>query len=335
MTEFVHFPVRVSAPSKLMLLGEHAVVHARPCLVTAMDARLHMTLTLAAPGDDTFTLAAPDVGVDRVQGRLADAFAGGQALARGTRFVESALAVFREAYGLSRGVVIETRSDFSSQYGLGSSSATVACALFGLAQVYGVEIAPLRLFELGLDAIFRVQKTGSGFDLAAAIYGGTLFYDNGTPRQIVPLDAPALPLVVGYSGIKADTSTYVNRVRERLIAWPAAMNGIFDAMAQLARDGRAAVEQGNWARLGELMDMQHGLAHALGVDVAQTAALVFAARDAGAYGAKLSGAGGGDCMIALVPEDRRAAVEAALEAAGGEVVRITPGAPGVRREEER
>ncbi|HML21806.1 MAG TPA: mevalonate kinase [Aggregatilinea sp.] len=334
MSEFATTPVHVSAPSKLMLLGEHAVVHHRPCLVTAMDARLHMTLTLAAPGDETFTISAPDVGVERVQGRLAEAFAGGEGLARGTRFIESALAVFREAYGLPRGVAIETHSDFSSQYGLGSSSATVASALFGLAQVYGVTIEPLRLFELGFDAIHRVQHTGSGFDLAAAIYGGTLFYDNGTPRQIVPLDAPPLPLVVGYSGIKADTSTYVRRVGERLAAWPAAMEGIFDVMAQLARDGRAAVEGGDWARLGEVMDMQHGLAHALGVDVAETAALVFAARNAGAYGAKLSGAGGGDCMIALVPEDRRAAVEAALEAAGGEVVRIAPGAPGVRREGE-
>jgi mevalonate kinase len=177
-----------------------------------------------------------------------------------------------------------------------------------------------------------VQQTGSGFDLAAAIYGGTLFYDNSEPRRITPLDVPDLPLAVAYSGVKADTPTYVRRVNDLLAAWPGAMNGIFDTMAHLVQEGRVMLENMQWERLGQLMDMQHGLMHAIGVDTLATAALVFRAREAGAYGAKLSGAGGGDCIIALVPERRQATVEAALEAAGGEIVRIRPNAPGVRLE---
>ncbi len=315
-----------------MLLGEHAVVYGRPCLVTAMDSRLHMTLNLAEPPDTTFHIHAPDVGIEHVAGRIADAFAGGQAQAHGTRFIESSLAVFRERFGLDRGVRIETRSDFLSTLGLGSSSATVACTLFGLATLVDLDISPRDLFDIGLEAIFRVQKTGSGFDLASAIYGGTLFYDTREPRQIVPLDPPDLPLVVAYTGIKADTPTYVSRVRDRAAAWPVVTNLIFDAMAQLVYDGRAALEQAHWAHLGALMDMQHGLAHALGVDTERTAALVFHARQAGAYGAKLSGAGGGDCVIALAPPDRRSNVSAALKAAGGLIVTATPNAPGVRAE---
>lgn len=322
----------MSAPGKLMLLGEHAVVHGRPCLVTAVETRLHMSVTPS--GDDMFTINAPDVDVEHVQGHIAHAFAGGQALARGTRFIESALAVFREQFGLAQGVRIETRSDFSSRLGLGSSSATVACTLFGLAQVFGVKISPPRLFELGLDAIFRVQQTGSGFDLAAAIYGGTLFYDNGQPRRIEPLDLPALPLIVAYTGVKADTPAYVRRVGDRLTRWPAAMNGIFDVMARLVLEGRSALERHDWPAFGQLMDMQHGLAHALGVDTPETVALVFAARQAGAYGAKLSGAGGGDCIIVLAPDESRTRIEAALETAGGQIVRVSPQAEGVRREGE-
>ena len=326
MTENIH----VSAPAKLMLLGEHAVVHHRPCLVTAIDARLHMTLT--PTGDDSFRIDAPDVGVEGLTGHITDAFKDGQALAQGTRFIESALAEYRERYGVGRGLHISTRSDFSSQFGLGSSSATVACALFGLAHLNGHTIPPRDLFDLGLDAIRQVQHTGSGFDLAAAIYGGTLFYDNGQPRQIVPLDTPDLPLIVAYTGVKADTPTYVRRVASLLERWPAAMNGIFDVMAQIVQDGRHALEQTNWAQLGELMDMQHGLAHALGVDTPETVKLVFAARNAGAYGAKLSGAGGGDCIIILAPQDRHAHITHALETAGGHIVRAGPHAPGVRLE---
>lgn len=334
MGHAAHQTVHVSAPGKAMLLGEHAVVHARPCLVTAVDSRLHLTLAAGPPGGGTFTIHAPDVGVAGVTGRVADALAGGEALARGTRFIESALAVWRERFGLERDVTITTRSDFSSQLGLGSSSATVACALFALAHVSGVSLSPGDLFELGRQAIFRVQQTGSGFDLAAAITGGTLYYDNGQPRQIVPLDVPHLPLVVAYSGLKADTPAVVRQVADRLAAWPAAMTGIFDTMAQIVRDGRAALERADWAALGQLMDMQHGLAHAAGVDTLETARLVFAARAAGAWGAKLSGAGGGDIVIVLAPEDRRAAIRSALEAAGGTLVEVRPNAPGVRLEEQ-
>mgnify|MGYP005843867359 CR=1 FL=1 len=325
--------VRVSAPGKVMLLGEHAVVHARPCLVTAVDSRLHLTLTVGSPGGGTFTIHAPDVGVEGVSGRVADAFADGRALAHGTRFVESALAVWRERFGLECDLTIATRSDFSSRLGLGSSSATVACTLFALAQIAGMTLSPRELFDLGLEAIFRVQHAGSGFDLAAAIYGGTLYYDNGQPRQIVPLDVPRLPLMVVYSGVKADTPAIVRQVGDRLAAWPAAMTGIFDAMAQIVRDGRAALERADWPALGQLMNMQNGLAHAIGVDTPETARLVFAARAAGAWGAKLSGAGGGDIVIALAPEERRAAIRAALAAAGGSLVEVEPNAPGVRRED--
>ncbi len=324
--------IHVSAPGKLMLLGEHAVVHGRPCLVTAVDSRLHMTL--ARSGDDRFRINAPDVGAHGVTGRLADAFRDGRALAPGTRFIESALRVFAEQIGLEEGVSIATRSDFSSQLGLGSSSATVACALLGLARLQDLELTPHRLFDLGLEAIRRVQGTGSGFDLAATIFGGTLYYENAAPRRIEPLDAPGLPLVAVYSGIKADTATYVGRVNARLAAHPGAVEHVFEAMRALVVAGREALAQGDWARLGELLDIGHGLAHALGVDIPQTAALVFAARAAGAYGAKLSGAGGGDCVIALATNDRRADVERALEAAGGTLLRVPPNAPGVRMEAE-
>ncbi|MCD4687206.1 MAG: hypothetical protein K8S97_14860, partial [Anaerolineae bacterium] len=201
MNEFPTRVFQVSAPGKLMLLGEHAVVHHRSCLVTAMDARLRMTLALADPGDQTLAIHAPGVGVEHVQRPLAEVFAGRDPLARGTRFIERAVAVFGARFGLTHGLHITTRSDFDSTLGLGSSSATVACTLYGLSRLLDVPLSPRELFDLGLDAVLQVQRTGSGFDLAATIYGGTLYYANVPPREIVPLDVPDLPLVVAYTGI--------------------------------------------------------------------------------------------------------------------------------------
>ena len=324
--------VHVSAPGKLMLLGEHAVVHARPCLVTAMDARLHMTLALNPPGSDTLTIHAPDVGVDALQRPLTEVFAKGQALAKGTRFIESAVAVFRERQPFNRGVTITTHSDFSSELGLGSSSATVACTLVGLAKLFDAPISPRALFDLGLQAIFRVQQTGSGFDLASTIYGGTLYYHSAEPRQIIPLNVPRLPIMAAYTGVKADTPTFVRQVGQRMQHWPDTITQVFDVMAGLVEAGHEALIRADWVRLGELFDIQHGLAHALGVDTPETVKLVFAARQAGAYGAKLSGAGGGDCIIVLAPEEHRADLADALQAAGGQLLDIAPNAAGVRVE---
>ena len=58
--------------------------------------------------------------------------------------------------------------------------------------------------------------------------------------------------------------------------------------------------------------------------------MIYASREAGAYGAKLSGAGGGDCMVALTPEKKRASVEKAIERAGGTIIQVKTNAEGVK-----
>ena len=115
-------------------------------------------------------------------------------------------------------------------------------------------------------------------------------------------------------------------------------------LRQLAVDARDflgetgdALLAGDYATAGRLMDFNQGLLDGLGVSTQPLNRLIEAARAAGAYGAKLSGAGGGDCMFALVDDAHRPAVEAALANTGlpgAEVVRVRNGAPGVRIEDE-
>jgi mevalonate kinase len=141
-----------------------------------------------------------------------------------------------------------------------------------------------------------------------------------------------LPLVVGYSGVKADTSTLVRGVAARRAAAPQETDRLFDESAILVEAGRQALQAGDFATLGSLFDQAQELLVRLGVSTPRLEALIAAAREAGAWGAKLSGAGGGDCLIALVPAARRQAVEAAIVAAGGELVAVRPGEPGARLE---
>jgi mevalonate kinase len=323
--------VTASAPAKLMLYGEHAVVYGAPCIVTAVDLRVRVTVTLQ--GGDRVGIATPTLA--EPYATTCQEITGGAAAPREVAFVLAALRGFWAEAGGLFGVEIATASDFTQAYGLGSSSAVTVAALAALAEATGHTLPAERLFALGYRAVLDVQNgLGSGFDIAAALYGGTLYFVTGG-KTIEPLDLPELPLVIGYSGVKARTTDYGRRVAELRGHFPALVNGVMSLITQTVDAAREALLVGDYAAAGRLMNLNEGLLDALGVSTPALNRLIEAARGAGAYGAKLSGAGGGDCMFALVDGNRRAAVEAALDGTGlpgAGVVRVRTGAAGVRVE---
>lgn len=326
-----HQLIKVSAPGKLFLLGEHAIVFNGICLVTAVDSRLSMTLKSESSPKPQVTITAPDVGLNQCRRPLAEIVAA-TTFTGPERFIESCLALFHRQVPFNSSVQIETSSDFGATLGLGSSSATVAATLFGLSELFGANFTPRQLFDMGLEAIQQVQNLGSGADLAAAIFGGTLYYANHGEREIIPLDIPDVPLMIVYSGQKAGTVNYVRQVGELYHALPEVMPSIIETMLTIVEQGRPALENGDWALLGQLMNIQHGLLHAIGVDTPALADIVFRARAIGTYGAKLSGAGGGDCAIVLIDDATRPALENDLSTTSYRILPFSAGASGVRRE---
>lgn len=310
-----------------MLLGEHAVVYGRPCLVTAIDRRIRVAVE--STQDGLVHLSAPDVAVDDWTVPVAEV--GGADPPTSLRFLHAIIRCVAQRYGLPVGLRIETRSEFSEDLGLGSSAAVTIAAVVALSDLLGLELSRAQLFTLGCEAVRAVQAVGSGFDVAASLYGGTLYFRPSGP-EVVPLHADPVPLVVGYSGTKADTVSLISCVAQRRVEEPQLIEEVFDGMARLVEEGRQALVARDWERLGRAMRLSQPLLETLGVSIPKLAQLVRAAEEAGAYGAKLSGAGGGDCMIALVSRERRHEVSAAIEGAGGEVISVQTGAEGARRE---
>ncbi len=301
--------VTVSAPGKLMLMGEHAVVYGYPCMVTAVDQRLRVSaertrssrLSLDAPGS------------------------------RDTRFVEAAVARFFATYGSTitdRGVSLSIRSDFTSQVGFGSSSAVSVATLKALSLVYEIEMSSREIFDAAYQVTLDIQGVGSGFDIAAAVFGGTILFKKGG-EIIEPLPNP-VPLVVGYTGIKADTPTLIRAVAEKHKKEPEKLDKLFAAIGKLVLQGKEAIVAKEWEKLGKLMNFDQEYLRNLGVSSEKLESLISAAKEAGAWGAKLSGAGGGDCMIAIAPEEKRRSVEEAIEKAGGQVMSVTTHAESIR-----
>jgi mevalonate kinase len=314
----------VSAPGKLMLFGEHAVVYDHPCIVTAIDQRMKLTAQTA----DNFLLNAPDVGISNYSKRLEDL---GYDMPKEVRFVEMAFKNLRQKYTQVGGVIITTSSDFTSQFGFGSSSASTVCTVKAVSELYNLNLSKKELFDISYKTVLDIQGKGSGFDIASAIWGGTIYFWTGG-KKIEELKIKNLQLIIGYSGIKADTVTLINKVKSFESKNPKKVDKIYKKIETIVEEAKVQILNENWEKVGQLMNKNQTLLLELGVSIDKLDVVIKAAIDSGAHGAKLSGAGGGDCMIAVASQDKRRAIEIEIEKAGGKIIRIDSNAEGVKIE---
>lgn len=316
--------VTASAPGKLMLFGEHSVVYGHPCLVTAVDQRL--SVTVERNGENIFELDAPDLGLKSYSKHVSDL--GKKQLPQAVRFIETLYKIFLEKYPQKESVHVITKSDFSANFGFGSSSASTVAFAKAISVLYGQKLDKRELFDLCYQVVIEVQGVGSGFDLAAAIWGGTLYYVPPA-EKVENIKLPKLSIVVGYTGVKADTPTLVRMVQNLKVDHPKKVNQVFNDITRLVGVARHELTKQKWSQVGKLMTENHQLLKKLQVSSRELEKLTKASLQAGAYGAKLSGAGGGDCMIAVVNDKTRDKVATAIEKAGGQIMTVKTQAQGV------
>ena len=278
-----------SAPGKIILFGEHAVVSGTAALGGAADLRARATVE-DLPGRlliETDDLSLQGFSFDPGSGQISSASA-----AYATRYVSAAV---RELE--ARDVRIRIESDIPPAAGMGSSASIVVATVAALNGHLGLGLSEREIAQLSYRIERGVQKgRGSPMDTALATYGGYQRIADGNQ----PLDLPPLEVVVGYTRVPHDTFSLVERVQLLKERYPDLVEPIFQAIGAITERALPLVREMNLDELGGLMDINHGLLEALGVSSRELSELVYAARGAGgALGAKLTGAGGGGCMIAL------------------------------------
>jgi mevalonate kinase len=313
--------VTVSAPGKVILFGEHAVVYGEPALASAIDRRVYVRVEKT--DGDTVEAESRDLGAG-TSFSIEDT--GNPSPEDPFRYVRKAVQVAFEHAGEKSGLKISIESELPPASGLGTSAAVSVSTILAVARLLGKDIDAGTLAELGHRVELEVQGAASPTDTAMAALGGTQFIQPG--KGFEALEA-SLPLVVGYTGIERSTKTLVDAVRRRRDSYPDVIDPVIKAIGAITRKARDSLADGK--DLGLLMDMNHGLLEALGVGTEQLSELVHAARRAGAKGAKLTGAGGGGCMIAYAPGTQDAVAEA-LKACGCRVLKTSAGGEGARVE---
>ena len=276
---------KVSAPGKLMLLGEHAVLYGRLCLVCAVNQRMSIELV---PRKDHTILVHSEIG--RYEGKLPNL-----EIDPRFRFVLTAIKI---NYPGPFGFDLKITSDFSPNVGLGSSAAVTAATLGAVTVLQNNHVDENVLFDQALSVIRQVQGTGSGADLAASVFGGILSYRT-EPREINKLPG-TWPISVIYSGEKTPTTKVIQIVEEKRNQNRDLFDGIYDLMELSVEKASEAITNFDWKRAGEIFNINQGLMDAIGVNTPVLADINYRLRqDKSILGSKISGSGLGDCVVGL------------------------------------
>jgi len=292
--------VTSSAPGKVYLFGEHAVVYGEPAVPCAIQRRARVTATRRAEGLrvqatdltlDGFTVEYDGDAAGRPDVDVPDAL-----VEAAMGYINEAVAQARDAAGSDAGFEVTIESDIPLGAGLGSSAAVAVATIDAATRELGVDLPPAEIAQRAYRVEYEVQDgEASRADTFCSAMGGAVRVEGEDCRT---LDAPDLPFVIGYDGGAGDTGALVAGVRDLRDRYGFAADTVA-AVGDVVRRGERALAAADLAELGELMDFNHGLLSALGVSSRSLDAMVWAARDAGALGAKLTGAGGGGCVVAL------------------------------------
>lgn len=277
---------KAKAPGRVTLVGEHAVLHNYGTLVLAINR--HVTVTLQPTVDQMITLhsALGDHRTEISNIKVVPPF----------QFVLATLKKY--ASYLKTGCTIGIHSDFSDQIGLASSAAVTVALLKVLDAWLNLHLNPLALMQSGREIVQEVQGVGSGADVAAAVFGGMLYYKmQPFTLEKVPFTHPFFLI---YSGFKTPTVTVIRQLQKNFKAHNATFQKYMKAIGGITEAALLCILKQDWLILGKLMRDQHTIMEKLGLitpfitELYET--LMYAK---GVLGAKISGAGLGDCLIGL------------------------------------
>jgi mevalonate kinase len=296
------------APGKVILFGEHAVVYGRPAIavpLTQVSAHVVALADIRAPAN---TITIESVGVlDRVN--LND-LAEDNPLAKAVRLTLQALSA-----DSIPSVTLRIQSSIPISAGLGSGAAVSVALIRALTAFLGLHMPDEQVNELAFEVEKLHHGNPSGIDNSVVTYARPVYFKRNQLIQILKVANP-FTIVVGDTGVAAPTAAAVAGVRSRWMADQNLFDDYFDQIGAITEQARTAIESGATDRLGPLMDENQSWLEKIGVSSPELETLILAARQAGAQGAKLCGAGQGGNMVAFVRPEQVGAVERALLAAG-------------------
>lgn len=305
------------APGKVIITGEHFVVHGALALAVALEKTVTVEARISEASHEVISIASGKHFKIRAQGTKGTHL--------GFRTIEKTLSFL----GTNEKLKVTIGSQIPNASGLGSSSAVAVATVAAITRLYDREIDNQVLFDLAMEGEKVIHGNPSGVDVATAIYGGALLFSReGGPKILKP--DPGLEIVIGISGIRRRTSRMIEvfaKVRAETPHYFEAMVKSSDRFTTMASD---AIQSGNIDALGAIMNFYNSTLSYFGLGTSDTDKMIDICLSEGAIGAKITGGGGGGSIIALAPPQFGNIIVKALQDYGLESFLLRVPQEGVR-----
>jgi mevalonate kinase len=287
------------APGKVIISGEHFVVHGGTALAAAID---RATRAEASPYDGLII----DTGLER--NRHAMQHSGPLPVERLIR------EMYRERSTRPR-VRLRIRSQLPAGAGLGSSAATMIASVAAVGGLEGWDLDLPAVIEAAMSGERMIHGKPSGIDAAASAIGGVLKFRLG--EEPIPVELPRpTTLLLAYSGKRRSSGKLIHKVSSMTNVYPHLFRRLCDSATLITTQVTDALVSGRLDELGELMTYNHAVLGMVGASTPMLDALVDLCLSCGCYGAKLTGAGGGGSVLAIPPRGEEEATIARLAKEG-------------------
>lgn len=281
-----------SAPAVLFLFGEHAVVYDEPGLLCAIEKRTKVKTTLSE--ENSIKSSVGDLS-----------------------YVEKSIEKTKEKINTNKPVSLTVESEIPVGAGLGSSAAVTVATIDSVSRALGEKFEKKQVAELAYQVEKDIQEDASRSQTFTSSIGGAVRIKNDEIKHVTLQKNPEI--IVGYDGGNSPTGKMVADVAE-LKNSINQLDKIIDSIGDICLEGVKSIEKGDLKRVGKLMNINHGLLGAIGVSSSSLDDLVWTARDSGALGAKLTGAGGSGCIVVLCKNNCKN-IELSLDEKADEVFR--------------
>lgn len=300
--------ISASAPGKIILFGEHAVVYDRPAIAVPVTQVKAKAIVMANPAGQPGEVQIDAPGID-LYSQLNELISG-----HPLRLLIDHLI---EALNIPTLPALQLRitSNIPIAAGLGSGAAVSVAVIRALSEFLGHPLPTEEISKLAYLAEKIYHGTPSGIDNTVISYCQPIFFTRGKPFEVLKLAEP-FTLIIADSGQRSLTAEVVADVRNKWQKYPTQHEKIFDAIGDITNQARYFLENGPIESLGPLMTTNHHYLQEMDISSLELDYLVKTAKNVGASGAKLSGSGRGGNMIALVDSENASQVAEALQKAG-------------------
>jgi len=303
------------APSKAIITGEHFVVHGAWALAAALPRKVHVEVK-------------PSSKFQVISDRFGEAAS--PQLLPVSRVVES---MSRE-FSVKPTVSVSIRSTVPGGAGLGSSAATMVAVASAFSSLNSLGLGVEEIVSCSMVGEQRIHGHPSGIDPTVCAHGGVLLFRPGSPPKKVRMSGP-VSLVISYSGMERSTKGQISHVARTKERFPSYFSLLVDAVSGLSLSASELLGAGNMRGLGGVLTLNHAILESVGVSNEKLDAMVDYMGSLGAYGAKLTGAGGGGSVLAVAPEAKEKSIVSRLSARGFETFRVKIPVEGVKSWLER